>query len=110
MLGADLPGIFAVPAATALADPPPPRPAAPPRRAAVGRPSAFAFLDVLDTIEAAREPWGEIAAIAPASPYQGFEFSRAWLETIGAARRVTPMIVVARDEAGMVSALLPLGA
>ena len=110
MLAAHVPGIFAVPAATALADPPPPRRAAPPLRAAAGRPSAFAFLDVFVSIEAAREPWAEIGKIAPASPYQGFEFARAWLETVGAARRVEPMIVVARDEAGKVSALLPLGA
>jgi CelD/BcsL family acetyltransferase involved in cellulose biosynthesis len=76
----------------------------------VGSPSAFAFAEVFDTIEAARGPWVEIGKIAPASPYQHFEFVRLWLETIGVARRVTPMIVVARDEAGNITALLPLGA
>jgi CelD/BcsL family acetyltransferase involved in cellulose biosynthesis len=79
-------------------------------RPAVGSPSAFAFAEVFDTIEAARGPWAEIGKIAPASPYQHFEFVRLWLETVGVVRRVTPMIVVARDEAGDITALLPLGA
>jgi CelD/BcsL family acetyltransferase involved in cellulose biosynthesis len=98
-----------MPPATALASSLPPRRAAPAFRAAAGRPSAFAFVEVFDTIEAARGPWAEIGNIAPASPYQGFEFARLWLETVGVARRVAPMIVVARDEAGKVAALLPLG-
>jgi len=98
-----------VPQATALASPSPPRRAAPTSRAAAGPARAFAFVEAIDRIEAARGPWAEIAALASASPYQDFEFARIWLETIGAARRVAPMIVVARDEAGAVAALLPLG-
>ncbi len=86
-----------------------PRRAAPAFRAAAGATRAFAFVETIDRIEAAREAWAEIGKIAPASPYQDFEFARLWLETVGAARRVAPMIVVARDEAGRVAALLPLG-
>ncbi|MGD0642103.1 MAG: GNAT family N-acetyltransferase [Roseiarcus sp.] len=93
-----------MPHAAALARP------SPPLRAAADRPSAFARVEVFDAIEAARGPWAEIAAIAPASPYQHFEFARLWLETVGAAERVKPMIVVARDQVGAVNALLPLGA
>jgi CelD/BcsL family acetyltransferase involved in cellulose biosynthesis len=88
----------------------PPRRAAPAPRAAASRPRAFAYVDVFEQIEAARGPWAEIAKIAPASPYQDFDFARLWLETVGAARRVKPMIVVARDRVGAVAALLPLGA
>jgi len=98
-----------VPPATALASPSPPRRAAPASRAAAGPARAFAFVEAIDRIEAAREAWAEIAALASASPYQDFEFARIWLETVGAARRVAPLIVVARDEAGKVAALLPLG-
>lgn len=79
-------------------------------RPAADSPSAFAFVEVFDTIEAARRPWAEIAKIAPASPYQHFEFARLWLETVGVVRRVTPMIVVARSQTGDITALLPLGA
>ena len=96
--------------ATALDGPSPPSSAARTLGPAEGSPSVFASVEVFDTIGAARGPWAEIGQIAPASPYQRFEFVRLWLETIGVARRVTPMIVVARDEAGAVTALLPLGA
>lgn len=96
-----------MPPATALARPSPPTRAAPASRAGPAR--AFAFVEAIDRIEAARGPWAEIAALASASPYQHFEFARIWFETIGAARGVAPMVVVARDEAGGVAALLPLG-
>ncbi|MGD1015097.1 MAG: GNAT family N-acetyltransferase [Roseiarcus sp.] len=87
-----------------------PRRASPTPRSAVGPTPAFASVEIFDSIEAAREVWAEIAKIAPASPYQDFDFARLWLETVGAARRVAAMIVVARDRAGEVAALLPLGA
>jgi len=87
-----------------------PRRAAPAPRVAASPTRALAFVEVFDSIEAARGPWAEIANVAPASPYQDFDFARLWLETIGAARRVEPMIVVARDDANRISALLPLAA
>jgi CelD/BcsL family acetyltransferase involved in cellulose biosynthesis len=98
-----------LPSATALARSQP-APRATPKRRAAPSSQRFAFVEVFDAIEAVRAPWAEIAAAAPASPYQSFDFARLWLETIGAARGVAPMIVVARDEAGDVVALLPLGA
>jgi CelD/BcsL family acetyltransferase involved in cellulose biosynthesis len=69
----------------------------------------FVAAETFDRIEAARDAWREIAPRAAASPYQDFDFSRLWLATIGAARGVKPLIVVARDAAGEVAALLPLG-
>ncbi len=98
-----------MPQATALVSPSPQGRAAPAAHPGAGPARAFAFVEAIDRVEAAREAWAEIAALASASPYQDFEFARLWFETIGAARGVAPMIVVARDEAGRVAALLPLG-
>jgi CelD/BcsL family acetyltransferase involved in cellulose biosynthesis len=96
-----------LPTAAAFSRPTPSEAAAP--RARPGAAPAFASVAVVDDIEAARDAWAEIAPFAAASPYQGFDFARLWLATIGAARRVAPLIVVARDAAGAVAALLPLG-
>ena len=74
---------------------------------AIRRP--FASVEVLTDLESARPAWAEISAHARASPYQSFEFALHWSQTIGAAVGVTPWIVVARDERGVVRALLPLG-
>ncbi len=96
--------------ATALARSLPPPRAAPPPRAGANPARSFVIVEVYDAIEAARGAWAEIAAVASTTPYQDFDFARLWLKTVGAARRIAPMIVVARDEAGAVVALLPLGA
>jgi CelD/BcsL family acetyltransferase involved in cellulose biosynthesis len=69
----------------------------------------FAHCEVLDDLSLARAPWAEIEPFARVSPYQNFGFVDAWMQTIGRARRITPMVVVARDEAGRVNAILPLG-
>ena len=98
-----------MPPAAALLRPSPPA-AAPEPRAQRGAARAFAFVETIERIAAARDAWAEIAPLAAASPYQDFEFARLWLETVGAARGVAPLIVVARDAAGAVAALLPLGA
>lgn len=66
-------------------------------------------METFDTIEAAREPWSEIERLAAASPYQGFDFARVWADTVGAAQGVVPLVMVARDDADRVTALLPLG-
>ncbi len=80
------------------------------RRARPEAARAFASVAVVDDIEAARDAWAEIAPLAAASPYQSFDFARLWLATVGAARGVAPLIVVARDAAGAAAALLPFGA
>jgi len=78
-----------------------------PRRAARLEP-AFAHVETFETLAAARDAWTRLARYAPASAYQSFDFARIWSETVGAARGLAPLIVVARDAAGEPTALLPL--
>ena len=79
---------------------------APPRTAASARP--FARVEVYETLEDARPAWAALAANVSASPYQSFDFARIWFVSLGAASGATPLIVVARDEADVPVALLPL--
>ena len=69
----------------------------------------FAHCEVFDDIEQARASWAEVEGLARASPYQSYGFVEAWFQTTGRARNIQPMIVVARDRAGRIAALLPLG-
>jgi CelD/BcsL family acetyltransferase involved in cellulose biosynthesis len=78
-------------------------------RAEADRLRPFARCEVFDDLAAARAPWAQIEAMGLASPYQSYEFAEAWLQTAGRARGIAPMIVVARDGADRVSAVLPLG-
>jgi CelD/BcsL family acetyltransferase involved in cellulose biosynthesis len=71
--------------------------------------SPFAHCEVFDDMARARAPWAEIEGQARASPYQSYRFVETWMETTGRARAIRPMIVVARDTAGRVNAVLPLG-
>ena len=85
-------------------------PASSPRatQGAVPRPARpFARTELCESLEDARSVWMTLAQEAPASPYQSFDFARVWFATIGAAEGATPLIVVARDEAGQPVALLP---
>jgi len=100
-----MPALPAAPARARLL--PPSGDSARSRAEAAGRP--FASVEVLTDVESARSVWVEIGAHAIASPYQSFEFALQWSQTIGAACGVAPWIVVARDQAGAVRALLPLG-
>ena len=70
---------------------------------------AFARVEVCRDFAQASAAWNEIAAKAPSSPYQSMAFARAWVETVGAARGISPLIAIARDASGDVVALLPLG-
>ncbi|ATQ67264.1 MULTISPECIES: GNAT family N-acetyltransferase [Methylosinus] len=65
-------------------------------------------LDIFTRLEDARADWSELFVRAPASPYQSYDFCRLWLETLGRAQGLAPMIVVARTSAGRPLALLPL--
>jgi len=67
----------------------------------------FARVEVCEALEDARLPWMALAPEASASPYQSFDFARAWFATIGAAEGAPPLIVVARDDIGQPIALLP---
>jgi CelD/BcsL family acetyltransferase involved in cellulose biosynthesis len=65
-------------------------------------------LEVFDRLTDAREDWSVLLKTAAASPYQNFDYVAAWFETIGRARQLEPMIVVARDPKGLPLALFPL--
>jgi CelD/BcsL family acetyltransferase involved in cellulose biosynthesis len=81
--------------------------AARPRAATAGEARPFAICEVLTSLDAARAPWAELESRANATPYQGFAFLEAWVATIGRARRIAPLIIVARDASGRPDALLP---
>jgi len=53
--------------------------------------------------------WRELADAVPATPYQTPDWLLPWIDTIGTAAGIEPMIVVARGEDGRVMALLPFG-
>ena len=59
--------------------------------------------------EAVAAAWRELDAVAAASPYQSPAWLLPWIETIGLASGVTPLIVVARGRDGSPLALLPFG-
>jgi CelD/BcsL family acetyltransferase involved in cellulose biosynthesis len=63
---------------------------------------------VFDRLPDAREDWIALRETAAVSPYQNYDYVAAWFETIGRARRLEPMIVVARDSDGRPLALFPL--
>jgi CelD/BcsL family acetyltransferase involved in cellulose biosynthesis len=70
---------------------------------------AKASLLVFDRLPDAREDWIALGETAAVTPYQNYDFVAAWFETIGRARRLEPMIVVARGPDGRPLALFPLG-
>lgn len=70
---------------------------------------SFASVSVHADPEAALPAWIELAATASMTPYQSPAWILPWIETVGASLNITAFIVVARDEAGRVVALLPLG-
>jgi CelD/BcsL family acetyltransferase involved in cellulose biosynthesis len=68
----------------------------------------FADFEIIGDPSAAAAAWAEIYSDGLATPYQSYAFVETWLRTIGRAEAIEPMIVVARDEEGRVSAILPL--
>jgi CelD/BcsL family acetyltransferase involved in cellulose biosynthesis len=66
-------------------------------------------LQVHTRTETALSAWADLEAIAPASFYQTRRFLIPWVETVGAARGITPFLITLHDGAGMPLALLPLG-
>ncbi|MGA8172855.1 MAG: GNAT family N-acetyltransferase [Methylocystis sp.] len=66
------------------------------------------LFDVFDRLSDAREDWLTLFENASYSPYQNYDYVDAWFETIGKAREIHPMIVVARDPDGAPIALFPL--
>lgn len=66
-------------------------------------------------VEVSREPaavlavWEELEAIAPVSIYQTRAFLIPWLETLGAARKIAPLFIAAKNHDGAPVMLLCLG-
>ncbi|MDR3408294.1 MAG: GNAT family N-acetyltransferase [Methylovirgula sp.] len=70
---------------------------------------AFAKVEVHRAAAAIEADWAELEALAPVSVYQTRAFLLPWLETLGAARKITPLFIAAKDRQGRTVALLCLG-
>lgn len=70
---------------------------------------AFAKVEVHRDAAPILAAWAELEAIAPASVYQTRAFILPWLETLGAARKIEPLFVLAKDRREQALALLCLG-
>ncbi len=66
-------------------------------------------IEVYTEFDPVREAWAELEAVAPASIYQTMRWLRPWTETIGAAHKITPMLILARAPDGAPAALFPFG-
>lgn len=69
--------------------------------------AVFARVAIFESIDAARSDWQRLEATAPVSPYQTLAWAEAWWQTRAARHRLKPCIIVAFDEAGRPTALLP---
>jgi CelD/BcsL family acetyltransferase involved in cellulose biosynthesis len=69
----------------------------------------FADFTIVVDINEANAAWAELYAEGLATPYQSRAFAETWLRTIGRTGAIEPLIVIARDETGRPSAILPLG-
>lgn len=72
-------------------------------------PPAFASVEIGRTLASAEAAWTDLLPDAFATPYQTPGFLGAWLTNVGPHEGVTPLVVIARDEAGAAVALLPFG-
>lgn len=70
---------------------------------------AFAKVEVHRASAAIKSDWAELEALAPVSVYQTRAFLLPWIETLGAARKITPLFITAKDRQGRAAALLCLG-
>lgn len=72
-------------------------------------PRAFAKIEIHRDPTAVLEAWAELEAVAPASVYQTRAFLLPWLESLGAARKIEPLFITAKDQQNQVAVLLCLG-
>jgi CelD/BcsL family acetyltransferase involved in cellulose biosynthesis len=77
--------------------------------AAVHAPLAFAKVEIHRKVGSVLAAWAELEAIAPASAYQTRAFLLPWLETLGAARKIEPLFILAKDRQEQALALFCLG-
>jgi CelD/BcsL family acetyltransferase involved in cellulose biosynthesis len=69
----------------------------------------FSKVEVHRTLSSIEADWAELENCAPASVYQTRAFLRPWIETLGVARQIEPLFIVAKDAHGKTVALLCLG-
>ncbi len=69
----------------------------------------FAKVEVHRRIDAVAADWAELETLAPLSVYQTRAFLLPWLETLGAARGITPLFIAAKDSQDRTIALVCLG-
>jgi CelD/BcsL family acetyltransferase involved in cellulose biosynthesis len=70
---------------------------------------AFSAIEVHRDPKAVVATWAELEAVAPISVYQTRAFLLHWLKTLGAARGIAPMFIIAKDRQDRAVALLCLG-
>jgi CelD/BcsL family acetyltransferase involved in cellulose biosynthesis len=70
---------------------------------------AFAKVEIHREPAPVLDAWAELEGVAPASAYQTRAFLLPWLETLGAARKIEPLFITAKDQMDRVTALLCLG-
>ncbi len=70
---------------------------------------AFAKIEIHRDAGSVLAAWAELEATAPASAYQARGFLLPWLETLGRARGIEPLFIIAKDWQEQVLALLCLG-
>ncbi len=76
---------------------------------AVGTAAGAAFtVETVDTLEVVEPLWRELQDEGVSSPYQRFDWVRAYVDAHAAADGFTPRILVVRDLSGRPSLLLPL--
>ena len=80
----------------------------PPGARARSRVDLFASICIFRSLADVASDWQRLQDATPCSPYQTIAWAEAWCATVGADQGVTPLIVVARDDAGDAVALLPL--
>jgi CelD/BcsL family acetyltransferase involved in cellulose biosynthesis len=76
--------------------------------AAIGN-RPFASVEVFHDVAAVHDIWEELETAAPVSIYQTRAFLISWIETLGAAQKIAPLFVVAKDRDGRPVLLLCLG-
>ena len=70
---------------------------------------SVAQVSVFNDLAQVAGAWHRLQRASGVAPYGTFQLTHAWLQTIGIAKAVEPVIVVAEDAQGRPLALLPLG-
>jgi CelD/BcsL family acetyltransferase involved in cellulose biosynthesis len=74
-----------------------------------GRKPLLARVEIHESPAEILDIWAQLETNAACSAYQTRAFLLTWIATVGAACRIKPIFVTARDNKGEIIALLPLG-